>query len=283
MRSLDPATSAPSGQPSPFERQSATVSASRPYVVGRRAARDRAAFMSRAPSRWTARPWRRCLGDDRATCSSGQTRPPPPLCVFSMQRTRRRRHVQVGGRVDRHRVPARGRSARRPVSMGFIDESRSARRARQARSGRCARLPRRATSSPGLGEHAQGDLVRHRRGGDEDRLLLAEQRGSALLERDHGRVFALLLVPDDGLGDGSPHGLSRLCERVGAEVDHALTVPGREATRRCSDRLPSTVKATAETAIAETPATVNASAVPPVAASQPASMPPAGPAPLKAK
>ena len=34
---------------------------------------------------------------------------------------------------------------------------------------------------------------------------LAEQLGAALLERDHGRILALLLVPDDRLGDRTPH------------------------------------------------------------------------------
>ncbi len=74
---------------------------------------------------------------------------------------------------------------------------------------------------PGLVERiAQGDLVGHRRGRHEHRLFLPEQIGSALLEREHGGVFPLLLVADDGLGDGPAHGRARLGQGVGAEVDH---------------------------------------------------------------
>ena len=78
-----------------------------------------------------------------------------------------------------------------------------------------------SSSSPGSREDPQRDLVRHRRGRDEDGLLLAEQRGAAALELEHGRVLALLLVADDRLGDRPAHLGRRLGERVGAEVDHA--------------------------------------------------------------
>jgi len=136
----------------------------------------------------------------------------------------------------------------------------------------------------GLGEDPDRDLVGHRRRREIDGRLVTEQLGGARLELEHGRVLALLLVADDRLGDRPAHPLGRLRQRVRAEVDHALTVPGREAALRGFwSRLASTANATAETVIADTPATVKASAVPPVAASQPASMPPAGPAPLNAK
>ncbi len=194
----------------------------------------------------------------------------------------RRRHVQVGGRIDQ---VADLFGAEAPVlgADGLHDQA--------GVHGRPAQLVAEDVREllgehlvPGLGEHAQGDLVRHRGRGDEHRLLLAEERGATLLERDHGRVLALLLVADDRLGDRPAHPLGRLRQRVRAEVDHALTVPGREAMLRGFwSRLASTANATAETVIADTPATVKASAVPPVAASQPASMPPAGPAPLNAK
>ena len=69
----------------------------------------------------------------------------------------------------------------------------------------CAARPRRCTSSPGSVSSPQRDLVRHGRRRDEDGLVLAEQRGAALLERDDGRVLTLLLVAHDRLGDRPAH------------------------------------------------------------------------------
>jgi hypothetical protein len=77
-----------------------------------------------------------------------------------------------------------------------------------------------------LGEDAEGDLVRHGRGGKEDGLLLAEELGDALLERDHRRVLSLLLVADDGLGDRLTHPRGRLGNSVRAEVDHGVNGTG---------------------------------------------------------
>ena len=74
----------------------------------------------------------------------------------------------------------------------------------------------------GLRQRAERDLVRHRGSREEDRLLVAEQLRRALLERDHGRILALLLVPDLGVGDRPPHLGRGLGQRVGAEVDHGL-------------------------------------------------------------
>ena len=69
---------------------------------------------------------------------------------------------------------------------------------------------------------AQRDLVRHRRGREEDRLVLAEQRGGACLQLVDGRILALLLVADDRRGDRGAHPLGRLSRRVGAKVDHVV-------------------------------------------------------------
>jgi hypothetical protein len=74
----------------------------------------------------------------------------------------------------------------------------------------------------GLSERAERDLVRHRGRREENSLFLAEQFGRPLLERDHGRVLALLLVPDLGIGDRPPHVGRGLGQCVGAEVDHGL-------------------------------------------------------------
>ena len=71
-----------------------------------------------------------------------------------------------------------------------------------------------------LGERSQRDLVRHRRGRDEDRFLLAEQlRGAALELVDRG-VLAPLLVTDLGGRDRRAHLRRRLGLGVRAEVDH---------------------------------------------------------------
>ena len=71
-----------------------------------------------------------------------------------------------------------------------------------------------------LGVQAQRDLVRHRRGRDEDGLVLAEQRSCTSLQLVDGRILALLLVADDGGGDRCAHPLCRLRRGVGAKVDH---------------------------------------------------------------
>ena len=134
-----------------------------------------------------------------------------------------------------------------------------------------------------VGERLQGDLLRHRRRRDEHGFLVSEQRGDALLERRNGRVLALLLVADDGARDRAAHALGRLRQRVRAEVDHALTVPGAVTGRSRPGARERTRNALPATARQASPPTVNASAVPPVAANHPASSPPAGAAPLKAK
>ena len=74
------------------------------------------------------------------------------------------------------------------------------------------------------------DLVRHRRGRDEDRRLVSEERRHAILERVDRRILALLLVADGRLGDRAAHAVRRLRRRVRAQVDH-----GRDATVRRMD------------------------------------------------
>ena len=66
----------------------------------------------------------------------------------------------------------------------------------------------------------QGDLIRHRRGRDEQCLLLTEQPRDAGLELGDRRVLALLLVAHSGVGDGTAHAGRGLRDGVGAEVDH---------------------------------------------------------------
>jgi hypothetical protein len=72
----------------------------------------------------------------------------------------------------------------------------------------------------GLGVEPQRDLVRHRRRRQVDGVLLAEERGSARLELDDGRVLPLLLVADGGSSDRGAHSVGRPRRRVGAKIDH---------------------------------------------------------------
>ncbi len=75
-----------------------------------------------------------------------------------------------------------------------------------------------------LGVQPDRDLVRHRRGRQEDRLVLAEQARRTLLELVDGRVLALLLVAHSGRGDRGSHSRRRPGRRVGTEVDHACSL-----------------------------------------------------------
>src|SRR5688500_7371113 len=77
-----------------------------------------------------------------------------------------------------------------------------------------------------LGVQAERDLVRHRRGRQEDRLLLAEQRSGARFELVDGRIFAPLLVADGSLGDGGAHPGGGPRRGVGAQVDHGAEPNG---------------------------------------------------------
>ena len=72
----------------------------------------------------------------------------------------------------------------------------------------------------GLRVQPERDLVRHRRGRQEDRLVLPEQLRGALLQLVDRRILALLLVADLGGGDRGPHARGRPRGGVGAEVDH---------------------------------------------------------------
>ncbi len=74
--------------------------------------------------------------------------------------------------------------------------------------------------APGLAEDRERDLVPHQRGREVDALVLPEELGRALLEREHRRILALLLVTDLGVRHGLAHRLRRLRLCVGAEIDH---------------------------------------------------------------
>ena len=61
----------------------------------------------------------------------------------------------------------------------------------------------------GAAVELQRDLVRHRRGRQEQRALLAEQRRGALLQRVDRRVLPQLLVADLRRGDRLAHPAGR--------------------------------------------------------------------------
>ncbi len=67
---------------------------------------------------------------------------------------------------------------------------------------------------------AQRRLVRHRRGREEERRLLAEELGHTPLQLVDARILEVLLVTDLRRGHRGEHCLRRPRERVGAEVDH---------------------------------------------------------------
>ena len=74
-------------------------------------------------------------------------------------------------------------------------------------------------SSPGRQWVEDGDLVAHGAAGQEDRRLLAEERGHAVAERPDGGVAAVLLVADLGFRDRGAHRGCRPGLRVRIEVD----------------------------------------------------------------
>ncbi len=70
-----------------------------------------------------------------------------------------------------------------------------------------------------LGVDADGDLVAHGAGGDEDGGLFAEDGGGRLFELIDGGVFAVDVVADLGGGHGLAHGGGGAGDGVAAEVD----------------------------------------------------------------
>jgi hypothetical protein len=77
----------------------------------------------------------------------------------------------------------------------------------------------------GAAEDVQRDLVGHRRGREEDRLLVPEELGPSALELVDGRVFSLLFVADYGVRDRLAHRRSRLGQGIGAKIDHRPILP----------------------------------------------------------
>ena len=209
---------APSGQPSPFERQIVTVSASSPSrAAGIPSATDGVRDPGPVEVHREVVPVRR-LDDRLELCErpDGAAR----LVVRVLEREQRGpRGVEPVERQDR-----------RPHLLGREATALTLEAARlQARVHRGAaelgdhdvggRLDQELAAA--LAEDRERDLVRHRRRRQEDRLLLSEEGGCAGLEREHGRILPALLVADLGRRDRGAHPGRRPRLRVGAQIDHA--------------------------------------------------------------
>jgi hypothetical protein len=83
MNASEPASTAPSGAPSPLVKSSQTLSNPAPMAAG--AIPDATqAFMSRAPSMWVAQPCSRAMPVTSTSVASGQIVPPPIFAVCSI-------------------------------------------------------------------------------------------------------------------------------------------------------------------------------------------------------
>ena len=209
--SAGPARTAPNGQPSPFEKQIVTVSASSPQADGSMPAATEA-LKRRAPSRWT-RGAARARGLDG--CAELLERPDAAagaaMCVLEHEHAARAELVDLLDLL-RRRPPGLGDEALHDeagVDRGaspLVDED--------------VRPLLGDDLAAGPGEHAQRRLVRHRRRRQEERRLVAEQLGHPALQLVRGRILALLLVADLGGRHRSEHPRRRLRDGVGAQVDH---------------------------------------------------------------
>ena len=122
---------APSGQPSPFERQSVTVSKSRPIsAAGTPSATD--AFAIRAPSRWTARPSSRAARRRRRQLVERPDRAARAVVgVLEREHRGARRCSRSSGRIAAAHLL--GRDAARASPGGRASAGPSASRRRRAR------------------------------------------------------------------------------------------------------------------------------------------------------
>ncbi len=80
------------------------------------------------------------------------------------------------------------------------------------------------SSVPRVPRIDEGDLVRHRRGREVDRLLVPEERGGAPLELENGGILPALLVPHLGRRHRSAHARRGRGLRVGTKIDHPVSL-----------------------------------------------------------
>lgn len=78
----------------------------------------------------------------------------------------------------------------------------------------------------GTGVEADGDLVAHGAGGDEDGGFAGEDFGGAAFEQIDGGIFAIDVIADDSLSHGGAHGGGGLGEGIAAEIDDGVGICG---------------------------------------------------------
>jgi 3-deoxy-7-phosphoheptulonate synthase len=234
-RSAVVASSDPIGAPSPLDRQTDTVSNSRPY----------------AGSSTPLATWR--VPQAGAVEVQGQARVvgdrPQPLQLGQRLHGAATEVVGVldGDRDRRHQVRAGVRAHQRgdrvdvdqPAVRGVGAGGDAGERSTGAELGpHHVRVGVAQQLLPGLHQQPQPELVGHRAARREDRGLLPEQLGDALLERGDGRVLPVDVVADRCRGHRVAHRGGRAGDGVAAEVDrHGTNLrAGPDADCRVSRR-----------------------------------------------
>ena len=167
-----------------------------------------------------ARARRRARGRDTASISSARQRPPAtPACGCSRSRSSDDR--RAGGALDRRRrvdvVGARARRRRRRAGAAARPRSPARRRVLvavhvRARRGTAPRCPAGASTRSASWFAIVPD-------GTNSAASLPSSAGRERLEPVDGRVLAVHVVADLGVGHRAPHLRRRRRDRVGAEVD----------------------------------------------------------------
>ena len=196
---------------------------------GRDARARRRRSCSRAPSRWTAQAELARRLDDRARSPRAARRARRRCCACSRATT-----IRVGGwcmsvAVAHRRADLLGREPAVVAGQAARDEARVDGRAAELVDQDVRFAPRRAARSPGSREDAQRDLVRHRRGRQEDapppaRAARRRARSSSLTVGSSRSCSS----PTSAAGHRRAHLRASARQRVGAEVDH-----GANATVAC--------------------------------------------------
>ena len=133
-----------------------------------------------------ARPWRRAATSPTASRRAGSHTAPPAAIWVSSRAIGRDLGLVVG--APRDRLPRSAAASKLPISSGTVEPGHPG-------IARARRRPRRAHVLPGPGhygvarpgQHAQGDLVGHGPGRNEQRRLVAGQVGKRLLQEIDGR------------------------------------------------------------------------------------------------
>ena len=222
-----PARPAPStGRTSRCRRRATSSPATRRARPPRsRCARRRSAPRGRAS---------RATSATASTSSARHGRPHVGMCVFSMRTARDLRQVVTARRRRRGRWRRRSRT---PSASGERVQlhARVPRRRRVLVPVHVRTRSPHSTSVPGRAEQPERELVRHRARRHVERGLLAEQRRRQRLEPVDGRVLAVAVVADLGVGHRAPHLGRRRGDGVGPEVDrtvrrrHVMALPARVA------------------------------------------------------